>query len=46
MRGELESLESQLEELMCRGRREQEQEQALPCPECPVCLELLLPPTR
>jgi len=41
---ELTGLESQLEELVCRGRREEEQ--ALPCPECPVCLELLLPPTR
>jgi len=46
MRSELESLEAQLEELMSRGRRQQEQEQGLPCPECPVCLELLLPPAR
>jgi len=44
LRSELESLETQLEELMSKGR--ENDEQTLPCPECPVCLELLLPPMR
>ena len=45
LRSELESLEAQLEELMSTKSRGEE-EPALPCPECPVCLELLLPPIR
>jgi len=45
LRSELESLEAQLEELMSTKSRGEE-DQALPCPECPVCLELLLPPIR
>jgi len=46
---ELEDLESQLEEMMARQINNlvgEEGEPTLPCPECPVCLELLLPPMR
>jgi len=46
---ELVSLEQKLEELMARQTANlvgEEGEKNLPCPECPVCLELLLPPIR
>ena len=44
LRSELESLETQLEELMSKGR--ENDEQTLPCPECPVCYEPFTPPRR
>ena len=52
LRAELEVLEQQLEELVAQQAEQTDQtdgpaDQArFPCPECPVCLELLLPPTR
>ena len=44
---ELVSLEEQLEDLMTSGVTTDEvRESFLPCPECPVCLEMLMPPIR
>ena len=47
LENELNSLEEQLEELMTSGQTTEEvRERFLPCPECPVCLEMLMPPIR
>ena len=47
LRSELEHLESTLEELMTSGvATEEVRDNFLPCPECPVCLEMLMPPIR
>ena len=44
---ELGGLEEQLEEVMRTGvATEEVRDSFLPCPECPVCLEMLLPPIR
>jgi len=44
---ELEQLEITLEDLMTKGVTTDEvRDTFLPCPECPVCLEMLMPPIR
>ena len=45
LRSELALLEQQLEDLMSRDTAS-ESSSSLPCPECPVCLEMLMPPLR
>ena len=45
LRSELAQLEHQLEDLMSRDTTS-EASSSLPCPECPVCLEMLMPPLR
>merc|ERR1719394_727037 len=47
LKTELEQLEVTLEDLMTKGvTTEEVKDNFLPCPECPVCLEMLMPPIR
>ena len=47
LRTELDQLEVSLEDLMTSGvTTEEVRDNFLPCPECPVCLEMLMPPIR
>ena len=47
LRTELDQLEVSLEDLMTSGVTTEEiKDNFLPCPECPVCLEMLMPPIR
>ena len=47
LRTELDQLEVSLEDLMTSGvTTEEVRDSFLPCPECPVCLEMLMPPIR
>ena len=45
LRTELAQLEQQLEDLMSKDTTS-DSSNTLPCPECPVCLEMLMPPIR
>jgi len=45
LKSELAQLEHQLEDIMSRDTKS-ESDNSLPCPECPVCLEMLMPPIR
>jgi len=45
LRTELAQLEQQLEDLMSKDTAS-DSSNTLPCPECPVCLEMLMPPIR
>ena len=47
LKTELDQLEVTLEDLMTKGEPTEEvRDTFLPCPECPVCLEMLMPPIR
>ena len=48
LKTECDQLEVTLEDLMTKGvtANEEVRDNFLPCPECPVCLEMLMPPIR
>ena len=43
---EISQLESILEDLIKKNAKNEETERNLPIPECPVCMEQMMPPTR